>query len=94
VETEYRMNAKFVASTLLRLFKQRATPEFVRSDNGPEFIAKHLMRVLATAGVTARHIEPGSPWQNGVDERFNGTLRASCSPARLRHSTAATRPAR
>ncbi len=88
VETEYRMNAKFVAGTLLRLFKQRGTTAFVRSDNGPEFIAKHLMRVLATAGVTARHIEPGSPWQNGVDERFNGTLRASCSPARLRHSTA------
>jgi putative transposase len=78
VETEYRMNAKFVAGTLLGLFKQRGTPEFVRSDNGPEFIAKHLMRVLAGAGVTARHIEPGSPWQNGVDERFNGTLRDEC----------------
>jgi len=78
VETEYRMNAQFVAGTLLRLFRQRGTPEFVRSDNGPEFIAKHLMRVLACAGVAARHIEPGSPWQNGVDERFNGTLRDEC----------------
>ena len=55
------MNAKFVASTLLELFKQRGTPEFVRSDNGPEFIAKNLMRVLAIAGVTARHIEPRPP---------------------------------
>jgi transposase InsO family protein len=60
VETEYRMNAKFVADTLLGLFKQRGTPEFVRSDNGPEFIARHLMRVLAALGVTARHIEPRS----------------------------------
>jgi putative transposase len=50
----------------------------VRSDNGPEFIAKHLMRALAGAGVKARHIDPGSPWQNGRDERFNGSLRDEC----------------
>jgi putative transposase len=86
VETEYRMNAKFVASTLLGLFKQRGMPQFVRSDNGPEFIAKHLMRVLAGAGVAARHIEPGSPWQNGVDERFNGTLRDECLNMETFHS--------
>jgi putative transposase len=86
VETEYRMNAKFVAASLVRLFKQRGTPEFVRSDNGPEFIAKHLMRVLAGAGVAARHIEPGSPWQNGVDERFNGTLRDECLNMETFHS--------
>jgi putative transposase len=78
-EVEYRMNAKFVAETLLRLFGERgAPPKFVRSDNGPEFIAKHLMRMLAGSGVAARHIEPGSPWQNGKNERFNGTLRDEC----------------
>lgn len=78
VETEYRMNAKYVAQALLRLFKSRGVPEHVRSDNGPEFIAKHLMRTLASAGVNVRHIEPGSPWQNGLDERFNGSLRDEC----------------
>ncbi len=78
VETEYRMNAKYVAQTLLRLFKSRGVPEHVRSDNGPEFIAKHLMRTLAGVGVNVRHIEPGSPWQNGLDERFNGSLRDEC----------------
>ena len=78
VEVEYRMNAKFVAQTLLRLFGERGAPQFVRSDNGPEFIAQHLMRALAGRGVAARHIEPGSPWQNGVNERFNGTLRDEC----------------
>jgi putative transposase len=78
VEVEYRMNAKFVADTLLRLFAERGVPQFVRSDNGPEFIAKHLMRTLAGSGVEARHIEPGSPWQNGRNERFNGTLRDEC----------------
>jgi putative transposase len=79
VEVEHRMNAKFVARTLLRLFGERGVvPTYVRSDNGPEFIAKHLMRVLAASGVEARHVEPGSPWQNGVNERFNGSLRDEC----------------
>jgi putative transposase len=78
IEVEYRMNAKFVAMTLLRQFERHGTPEFIRSDNGPEFIAKHLMRVLAIHGVSARHIEPGSPWQNGFNERFNGSVRDEC----------------
>ena len=78
IEVESRMNARFVASTLLRLFGERGTPRFIRSDNGPEFIAKSLMRALSDMGVEARHIEPGSPWQNGVNERFNGTLRDEC----------------
>lgn len=78
VEVEHRMNAKFVARTLLKLFATRGTPTFVRSDNGPEFVAKFLMRVMRIHGVSARHIDPGSPWQNGIDERFNGTLRDEC----------------
>ena len=78
VEVEYRMNARYVADTLLRLFAERGAPKFVRSDNGPEFVAKHLMRVLAGRGVEARHIDPGSPWQNGRNERFNGSLRDEC----------------
>jgi putative transposase len=78
VEIEHRMNARFVAAALLNCFKERGVPEFIRSDNGPEFIARFLMRVLAIHGVEARHIEPGSPWQNGLNERFNGTLRNEC----------------
>jgi putative transposase len=78
VEVEHRMAAKFVARTLLRLFAVHGAPKFIRSDNGPEFIAKFLMRVLSIHGVEARHIDPGSPWQNGIDERFNGTLRDEC----------------
>ena len=78
VEVEHRMNAKSVAATLTRLFQGRGTPAFVRSDNGPEFVAKSLMRVFAIHGVAARHIERGSPWQNGLNERFNGSLRDEC----------------
>jgi len=78
VEVEHRMNAKFVARTLVSLFARHGPPMFIRSDNGSEFIAKFLMRVLSIHGVAARHIDPGSPWQNGIDERFNGTLRSEC----------------
>lgn len=78
VEVEHRMNAKFVARTLLRLFQVHGTPAFIRSDNGPEFVAKFLMNVMQIHGVSARHIDPGSPWQNGRNERFNGTLRDEC----------------
>ena len=73
-----RMNAMLLAQTLLALFAQHGVPEYVRSDNGPEFIAEALMHKLTQAGVTCRHIEPGSPWQNGTNERFNGTLRREC----------------
>jgi len=78
IEVEHQMNSRYVADTLMGLIAQHGAPKFIRSDNGPEFIAKHLMRVFAIHGIEARHIEPGSPWQNGRNERFNGTLRDEC----------------
>ena len=86
VEVEQRMNAKFVAQTLLRLFEQHGPPGFIRSDNGPEFVARFLIRFLAIHSVVARHIDPGCPWQNGIDERFNGTLRDECLNLETFHS--------
>jgi transposase InsO family protein len=78
MEVEYRMNAKFVAATLLKVFEERGSPVFIRSDNGSEFIARDLMVMLKVSGVTARHIDPGSPWQNGFNERLNGSVRDEC----------------
>lgn len=78
VKVEHRMNAQAVAKTLMELFEKHGTPKFIRSDNGPEFIAWALMRILKIWGVSPMHIEPGSPWQNGICERFNGTLRDEC----------------
>lgn len=86
IEVEYRMNARFVGQTLLRLFAAHGTPAFLRSDNGPEFIAGYLMRLLAIHGVEARHIEPGSPWQNGLNERFNGSYRDECANLHTFHN--------
>jgi putative transposase len=78
IEVERRMPASGVCRALLRLFAEHGTPQFVRSDNGPEFIARALTRMLAERGVQCRHIDPGSPWQNGFNERFNGSLRDEC----------------
>jgi putative transposase len=78
IEVERRMPASAVCRALLRLFAEHGTPQFVRSDNGPEFIAKALVKALAERGVACRHIDPGSPWQNGFNERFNGSLRDEC----------------
>ena len=49
--------------------------EFIRSDNGPEFISMHLQDLLKRVGIQPLLIYPGSPWENGYNERFNGTLR-------------------
>ena len=94
IEVEHRMNAAFVAKTLLRLFEEHGVPQFVRSDNGPacdelsrvEFIAKSLMRTLQSRSVACRHIDPGSPWQNGLCERFNGSYRDECANLETFHN--------
>jgi putative transposase len=78
IEVERRMPSGVVCRVLLRLFAGHGAPQFVRSDNGPEFIAKALVKMLAGRGVACRHIDPGSPWQNGLNERFNGSLRDEC----------------
>jgi putative transposase len=80
LEVEHRISAKFVARTLSRLWAEHGAgaPTFVRSDNGPEFIARELREIPTARGVVCRHIDPGSPWQNGRNERFNGTLRNEC----------------
>jgi putative transposase len=86
IEVEHRMTSAYVATTLLRLFGEHGAPTYVRSDNGPEFIAQSLMRMLANQGVQCRHIEPGSPWQNGLDERFNGSYRDECANLETFHN--------
>jgi len=50
-------------------------PEHIRSDNGPEFVAKDLRKWLADTGAKTLYIEPGSPWENGYCESFNSKLR-------------------
>ena len=67
-----------VIGVLRELFLVRGVPRHIRSDNGPEFIAKQLRRWLEDHRVGPLYIEPGAPWENGYNESFNGKLRDEC----------------
>ena len=67
-----------VIEALADVMLYRGIPENIRSDNGPEFVAKELRQWLAKLGTEALYIEPGSPWENGYCESFNGKLRDEC----------------
>ena len=60
---------------LTRLFASKGVPGHIRSDNGPEFTAKAIRDWLPRVGVKTLFIQPGSPWENGYNESFNGKLR-------------------
>jgi len=70
-----RMTAQDVIYQLGELFLERGIPEHLRSDNGPEFTARAVRQWLRHLGVKTLYIEPGSPWENGYIESFNGKLR-------------------
>jgi len=72
---ERRISSQDVIDQLFDLFILRSIPEHIRSDNGPEFTAKAVRRWLSHLGVKTLFIEPGSPWENGYIESFNGKLR-------------------
>ena len=72
------ISAQEVVQVLERLFAQHGAPVCVKSDHGPEFIADHVTSWLARQQVKTRFIEPGSPWQNGHNESFNGVFRDGC----------------
>ena len=72
---ERRLTYEDVIDQLFNLFILRGIPEHIRSDNGPEFTAKAIRKWLERLGVKTLFIEPGSPWENGYIESFNGKLR-------------------
>jgi putative transposase len=69
------LSSKDVITTLAKLFIEKGVPEHMRSDNGPEFTAKAVRSWLERLRVKTLFIEPGSPWENGYIESFNGKLR-------------------
>ncbi len=73
-----RLGRYQVIETLADVMLFRGIPENLRSDNGPEFVAKELRQWLAKLGTETLYIEPGSPWENGYCESFNGKLRDEC----------------
>ncbi len=75
IKIKRKLNSFDVLETLADLFLSRGPPKFIRSDNGPEFIAEQLRVWLSKLDVKTLYIEPGSPWENGYIESFNGKLR-------------------
>ena len=69
------IKAEQVMHVLADLFLKYGVPDNIRSDNGPEFIAEKLKAWLAALNVQTQYIEPGSPWENGYCESFNGKFR-------------------
>ena len=78
IEVERSLQSMDVLERLADLFIERGLPDYIRSDNGPEFAAKQIRTWLERLGVGTLFIEPGSPWENGYVESFNGKLRDEC----------------
>ena len=72
------LRAADVLAWLGRAIEEHGAPAFLRSDNGPEFIAKEVQRWLAEKRIKTIYIDPGSPWQNGFVESFHGRFRDEC----------------
>ncbi len=70
LQVKRSITAEEVVATLERLFQRRGAPTYIRSDNGPEFIARAVKGWLAVCGVETLYIDPGSPWQNAYSETF------------------------
>ena len=75
IDVARRLSSEEVLERLSDLFVRRGVPDYIRSDNGPEFTAKAVRKWLTRVGVKTLFIEPGSPWENGYIESFNGKLR-------------------
>ena len=78
IEIDHRLPSSRVLQVLQRLVTEQGPPQFLRSDNGPEFIAKRVRQWLADQDLQSIYIDPGSPWQNGYAESFHSRLRDEC----------------
>lgn len=91
IEVASSLPSTRVVTVLARLFALHGAPQFIRSDNGPEFIALALRGWLAQHKTETLYIDPGCPWQNGYGESFNGTLRDECLNLEVFHTVAEAR---
>ena len=73
--SQRKLNSTDVIDALTDLFILRGVPAFVRSDNGPEFVAKIVRDWINAVGAKTAYIVPGSPWENGYCESFNARFR-------------------
>ena len=91
IEVARKFTGQDVVAVLSELFAIRGRPGYIRSDNGPEFACKAVRKWLKSCGIGTLFIEPGSPWENGYVESFNGKLRDECLNGELFLSLAEAR---
>jgi len=75
IRIKRKLNSTDVIDVLTDLFILRGVPGYIRSDNGPEFVAEAVQKWIAAVGAKTAYIQPGSPWENGFIESFNARLR-------------------
>jgi putative transposase len=78
IAVDLTTSAERVITVLTQLVARHGAPDYLRSDTGSEFVALAVQAWLAQPQITTLYIDPGCPWQNGKDERFNGTVRDEC----------------
>ncbi len=78
IEVDSRIRSGRVIDVLARLVAVHGAPTYLRSDNGPEFVSRALLKWITDHGIGTALIDPGKPWQNGVGESFNGKFRDEC----------------
>lgn len=86
IAVETRLASRQVIGVLEPIMARRGRPDFLRSDNGPEFIAQTLQRWLIERGSQTRYIQPGHPWQNAYAESFHGRFRDECLNCEVFHN--------
>lgn len=88
IRVDYQLKSEQVLEALAALFVAEGIPDYIRSDNGAEFTATQVREWLAKLAVRTAYITPGSPWENGFNERFNGSLRDELLNGELFYSLA------
>ncbi len=78
IEVDGRIRSARVIEVLSRLVSERGAPLYLRSDNGPEFVSRALLKWIVDQGIGTALIDPGKPWQNGATESLIGKFRDEC----------------
>jgi len=78
IEVAGSIRSRHVIDVLSKLVSERGAPMYLRSDNGPEFVSRAVIRWLHGSDIETAAIDPGKPWQNGTNESFNDKFRDEC----------------
>lgn len=78
IDVARSIRSRRVIDVLARLIRLHGAPEYLRSDSGLEFVSQAILKLLTDKRIDTAVVDPGKPWQNGMNESFNGKLRDEC----------------